>query len=87
MGIGLGIGAAVIAVYGLGFLFATIAAGLATFLPWWLALLIVTLGLFALMTVLVLLARRQIRKGTPPIPEQAIREAKLTKEALKCNGQ
>jgi hypothetical protein len=25
----------------------------------------------------------KIKKGTPPVPEQAIREAKLTTEALK----
>jgi hypothetical protein len=29
------------------------------------------------------LARGRIRKGTPPVPEQAIREAKLTTEALR----
>jgi len=86
-GIGLGIGAAIFAVFGLGFAFATIAAALATFLSTWLALLIVTLGLFALAGVLGLLALGKIRKGTPPVPEQAIREAKLTSEALKANGR
>jgi uncharacterized membrane protein YqjE len=82
-GIGMGVGAALFAVFGLGFLFATIAAGLATFLPTWLAILIVTLLLFALAAVLGILARGAIRKGTPPVPEQAIREAKLTSDALK----
>jgi hypothetical protein len=86
-GIGLGIGAAIVAVFGLGFAFATIAAALATFLSTWLALLIVTLGLFALAGVLGLLALGRIRKGTPPVPEEAIREAKLTSEALKANGR
>ena len=86
-GIGLGIGAAIVAVFGLGFAFATIAAALATFLSTWLALLIVTLGLFALAGVLGLLALGKIRKGTPPVPEEAIREAKLTSEALKANGR
>ena len=87
IGIGLGIAAAIFAVYGLGFLFATIAAALATFLSTWLALLIVTLGLFALTAVLGLLAVGKIKKGTPPVPEQAIREAKLTSDALKRNGR
>jgi putative superfamily III holin-X len=82
-GIGLGAGAAVVAVYAVGFVFATIAAGLMTFLDPWLALLIVTLGLFALTAGLGLLARSQIKRATPPLPEQAIREAKLTTEALK----
>jgi hypothetical protein len=37
--------------------------------------------------VLGLLALGKIRKGTPPVPEEAIREAKLTSEALKANGR
>ena len=45
-GIGLLAAAAAVLLYGIGFLFATIAAGLATFLPFWLSLLIVTLLLF-----------------------------------------
>jgi len=32
------------------------------------------------------LAFAKIKKGTPPVPEQALREAKLTTEALKSNG-
>jgi len=83
IGIGLGVGAALLGVFGLWFVFATIAAGLATFLSTWLALLIVAVLLFALTGLLALLARGAIKKGTPPVPEQAIREAKLTSEALK----
>jgi uncharacterized membrane protein YqjE len=82
-GIGLAVGAAVLGLFALGFVFATIAAALATFLDEWLALLIVTLGLFVLAGLLGVLALAKIRKGTPPVPEQAIREAKLTTEALK----
>ena len=33
------------------------------------------------------LAVNRLKKGTPPVPEQAIREAKLTTEALKSNGR
>ena len=33
--------------------------------------------------VLGVLALGRFKKGTPPLPEQAIREAKLTTEALK----
>lgn len=87
IGIGLGVGAAIFAVFGLGFMFATIAAALATFLSTWVALLIVTLGLFGLTAVLGLLAMGKIKKGSPPVPEQAIREAKLTTDALKSNGR
>lgn len=87
VGIGLAVGAAVFAVFGLGFLFATVAAALATFLSTWLALLIVTLGLFGLTAVLGLVAVAKIKKGTPPVPELAIREAKLTTDALRSNGR
>jgi hypothetical protein len=85
-GVGLGIGAALFALFGLGFLFATVAVALAIVLDAWLALLLVTLGLFALAAVLGLIARNAIRRGTPPVPEQAIREAKLTTQALKADG-
>ena len=45
-GIGLAIAAGLLALYALGFGFATIAAALATFLDTWIALLLVTVGLF-----------------------------------------
>jgi uncharacterized protein (DUF2062 family) len=83
LGIGLGIGAALFGFFGLGFAFATIAAVLATFLSTWLALLITTAGLFVLSGILGMLALGRIKKGSPPVPEQAIREAKLTQAAIK----
>jgi len=83
IGIGLTVGAAVFGLFTLGFTFATVAAALATFLPWWLALLIVTVFLAVLSVVLLVLGRARIQRGTPPVPEQAIREAKLTTEAIK----
>src|SRR5215210_4324998 len=85
-GVGLGVGAALLGLYGLGFLLATAAAALAIVLDTWLALLIVAASLLALAAVLGLFALARIRRGTPPVPEQAIREAKLTSEALKANG-
>jgi uncharacterized membrane protein YqjE len=86
VGIGLGIGAAVFLLFAVGFGFATIAAALATFLSTWLALLIVTGALLLVAVLLGVLALGSIRKGTPPVPEQAIREAKLTSEALRSDG-
>jgi len=83
IGIGLAVGAAIFALYAVGFLFATIAAGLATAMSAWLALLIVTIGLLIVTAVLGLIGLSKIKKGTPPVPEQAIREAKLTSDALK----
>ena len=83
VGIGLSVGAAVFGVFALGFLFATAAAGLATVLDVWLSLLIVTVALFLIAGVLGWLGLRSIKKGTPPVPNQAIHEAKLTTTALK----
>lgn len=65
--LGLGIGAALIALYGLGFLFATIAVALAIVLDTWLALLLVTLGLFTFAGILGLLARTRLKSGNPPV--------------------
>jgi hypothetical protein len=86
IGIGLGAGALVMLVFGLGFAYATIAAALATFMPTWLALLCVTAFLFLKAGVLGLLALRNVKKGTPPVPQQAIEEARRTTEALKNDG-
>jgi putative superfamily III holin-X len=87
IGIGLATGAALFLVFGLAFALATIAAGIATALPWWASLLIVTAGIFVVVAILGLLAMSSIKKGTPPVPEQAITEAKRTTEALKSNGR
>jgi hypothetical protein len=87
LGIGLGLGAAVFLLFALGFGVAAAAAALATTLSTWLALLITTGALFLVAIVLGLFAVATIRKGTPPVPEQAIREAKLTTEALKSDGR
>ena len=82
-GAGLGAAAAVFALYAFGFLLATVAAALGTFLPGWLALLIVTVVLLAVAGVLGLLALKAIKRGTPPVPRQAIDEARQTTTALK----
>ena len=86
VGIGLGLGAVIFLLFALGFGLATIAAALATTMSTWLALLIVAGGLLLLSMLLGILALGSIKKGSPPVPEQAIREAKLTSEALRSNG-
>jgi putative superfamily III holin-X len=86
LGIAFALVAAVLLLYVLGFAFATVAAGLATAVSTWLALLITTGIILLLALILGLLGRNRIQKGTPPLPEQAIREAKLTTEALKSDG-
>jgi len=82
---GLGVAAAVLVVYGIGFVFATVAAGLAEALPLWLSLLIVTAIIFALAAVAGLLARRFARKATPPTPTQAVEEAQRTVTTLRSH--
>ncbi len=86
LGIGLAVGAALFGLFALGFLLATAAAALALALPTWLALLIVAVALLVIAGVLAAVGLGRIKRGTPPVPEQAIREAKLTTEALKSNG-
>jgi hypothetical protein len=86
LGIGLGVGAGIFLLFMLGFAFATIAAALATAMPVWAGLLIVTGILLLIAGVLGVFALTSIKKGTPPVPEQAIEEAKLTTEALKSDG-
>jgi putative superfamily III holin-X len=86
LGIGLGIGAAFFLVFMLGFVFAGIAAALALVVPTWAALFITAAILLGAASILGVLAVGRIKKGTPPVPEQAIREAKLTTNALKSNG-
>jgi membrane-bound ClpP family serine protease len=87
VGIGLAIGAAVLSLFLVGFVYAAIAAALALVVPWWAALLIVVGILLVEIAILGVLAIGRIKKGTPPVPEQAIQEAKLTTEALKSDGR
>ncbi len=88
-----GIGAALLAVSGvlglfaLGFGLAGAAAGIETQLPAWASLLLVAAGLLIVATVLGIVGLGSLKAGSPPVPEQAIEEAKLTSEALKANGR
>ena len=82
-GIAFGLAAALFLLYALGFGIAAAAAGIATATSVWLALLIVTGALVLSALVLGALAVTSLKRGSPPVPQQAIREAKLTTEALK----
>lgn len=86
LGIGAGVTAGVMALFGLGFGAATAAAALELVLPTWAALLIVT-GIFLLLAGgLAVVALLALGRASPPVPTQAVQEAKLTTEALKSNG-
>jgi hypothetical protein len=83
IGIGLGLTAAILLLFALGFALASIAAALALAMDMWLALLIVAIGLLIIIAVLGFLAVKLLKRGAPPVPDQAIEEAKLTTEAIK----
>lgn len=68
-------GAAVVAMYAIGFMAAAGAAGLAVVLPVWAAILIVALVLLVLAWVLTVVARRTLRSAPGP--------GERTKETLK----
>jgi hypothetical protein len=85
-GVGLGIGAAVVALFAVGFLFAAGAAGLALIMPWWAALLVM-FGLLLVVTAgLAAAAVQAVKSAGPPVPEQAIEEARLTRAQIRSNG-
>jgi hypothetical protein len=85
IGIAMLVGAAVFALYALGFLLAALAAGLDTWLAHWLADLAIGLGLLFLVVLpLALIGKKKL--ASPPVPKRAIHEAKLTSEALKSDG-
>lgn len=86
IGIGLVAGAGIFLLFALGFGLAAGAAALALVVSTWVALLIVFGALVLFSLVLVLIGLSAIKKGTPPVPEQALEEARLTTQALRSNG-
>jgi MFS family permease len=86
LGIGLAVGAAVFLLFSIGFALAGAAAGLATELPMWASLLIVSGGVLLVAGILGGVAAALLKEGAPPVPEQAIEEARLTADALRSNG-
>ena len=87
VGGGLVLGAGIFGLFALGFLLATAAAGLATALDTWLALLIVGIALVLVTAALGVIGISVLKRGVPPIPERAVAEARLTADTLKGNGR
>lgn len=85
LGIGLVAGAALFGTLALLWFLAAATAAIALALPVWAAILIIGGGLFGLAGMLGLVGLMLLKKGAPPVPEQALEEARLTTEALK-NG-
>src|SRR4051812_7401919 len=84
-GAGFFAGAGILGVFGLIYLFHMLALGLADWfsLKVWVGYAIVTVAIFVITAVLGLLGLRSVKKGTPPMPELAIEEAKKTKAAIE----
>jgi hypothetical protein len=73
-----------VALYGVGALVAAAIIGIGTLLEPWIAAVIVGAVLLAVAGILALLGRKQIERGTPPLPQQAIESAKLDVNEVKA---
>jgi len=88
-GVGAGMfgGAGALGLYALGALTATIILALATFLPGWVAALIVTVVYGAIAGVLALRGKAKVKQATPPVPEQAVETTKEDARWVKSKAQ
>jgi putative superfamily III holin-X len=78
LGVGAGLfgGAGLVAFFGLAVLIAAVVLALALVVPGWLAALIVAVVLFAVAGVLALVGKKDVEKGAPPMPTEAIASTK-----------
>ena len=86
VGVGFGMfgGSGMLAFYGVGCLVAAAILGIAvSSLSGWLAALIVAGGLFVLAGLLALIGRQNVRRGTPPIPTEAVESTKADVAAVR----
>lgn len=84
-GVGAGLfgGSGLFAFFSLAALVAAAILGLSEVLPGWAAALIVAGALLVLAGLLALVGRSQVRRAIPPMPEQAVMNARLDVEAVK----
>ncbi|MGY1761703.1 phage holin family protein [Geodermatophilus sp. SYSU D00779] len=85
LGIGAGLfgGAGLFVFLGLAVLIAAAVLALALVLPGWLAALIVAVVLFAVAGVLALVGKKDVEKGTPPVPTEAIASTRTDIQTVK----
>jgi hypothetical protein len=86
IGVGMLLTAGLFGLLALPLLVGAATAAIALVLPVWLALLVMAGGLFLLAGPLAVIGLVLLKRGSPPVPEQALTEARLTTEALK-NGR
>lgn len=83
IGIGLLVGSVATILLGLLLAFAAAVAALAIVLATWLALLVAAGAAILVAGVLSIFGVVLIRRGSPPKPEEALREARLMREELR----
>jgi uncharacterized membrane protein YqjE len=82
IGVGLFGGAGMFVGYGVATLVATVVLALGLVMPYWLASLIVAVVLLLVAGVLALVGRNQVKKATPPLPEDAVSSVKTDIETV-----
>jgi hypothetical protein len=86
LGVGLAAGAAIFGLLAITLLVATVAAAFTLILPVWAAVLVVAFAALLLAGGLGMAAVAALKRATPPVPEQAIEEARFTSEALRSDA-
>jgi Putative Actinobacterial Holin-X, holin superfamily III len=89
LGIGAGAfgGAALIGLFALGALTATLILALATAMDAWLAALIVTAVYAAVAGIAALIGKRKVDEGTPPVPERAMETTREDVDYVKRSAK
>ena len=89
VGIGAGMfgGAGLVALYGVGALVAAAIVGIGTLMEPWIAAAIVGVVLLAVAGILALTGKKQVDRGTPPLPRQAIESAKRDLDEVKARAR
>ncbi|BCB89462.1 phage holin family protein [Phytohabitans suffuscus] len=84
-GVGAGLfgGSGVFALFGVAALLTTIILVLTEVIPAWASALTVTVALFAMAGLLALVGRRQVTRGTPPMPQEAVRSVRADIDEVK----
>ena len=83
IGIALVCVAAVLSLYGLGFLLHSAMAGLDNVMPLWLAALIVGLALLLIAGIATLIGVKTLKKASPPSPEITVKSLRDDVTAIK----
>src|SRR5258708_22139959 len=84
-GVALFIGAALLGVFGVGFLFVTIVLGLVRLgVPAWLSTLIVTLVLLACAAILAVMGKKKFA-AVQFVPEESVKQIKADVETIKAD--